>query len=134
MVDASPPPPSPYQLLERIRRGRGELAILARERPATFLVRARGAIGPALIRADLARARAFGSAHPDGWDYVVDTSEVRFAHPLNVFWLREIRKLPNLSRYMVVAPSPSVRRAIAWTRWLVRPDRVVESMDELERR
>ena len=123
---------SEFQLAEHLRHGSGELRIYVREHPAAFLVRAIGTIGPSLIRADLKRAEDFGNAHPSGWDYVADTTSVRFAHPLNVLWLRRVRSLPNLSRYLVVAPSPSVRRAIRWTSWIVAPDRVVSSLDELD--
>lgn len=132
MTDASHVAVSCFQFVERFHRGSGELSIYVREQPAAFLVRASGTVGPALIRADLARARDFGRSHPEGWDYVADTTCVRFANPLNVIWLRRIRKLPNVSRYFVIAPSAAVRRAMRWTKWVMKPDRVVSSMSELE--
>lgn len=131
MSDSSLPLPPSFRLVERIRRGRGELELCVRDSPPTFLVRAVGGIGPALVREGLARAAAFGEAHPKGWDYVADTTRVRIANPLNVFVLRRIRQMPNLVSYIAIAPSPAVQRAIRWTSWIVRPDRVVSSMDEL---
>jgi hypothetical protein len=132
MSDTPFPLPTSFQLVERIRRGPGEFELYVRNTPTTFLVRAVGGIGPALVRDGIARAAAFGEARPEGWEYIADTTRVRVANPLNVFVLRRIRHLPNLTSYSVIAPSPAVRRAIRWTSWIVSPDRVVSSMSELE--
>ncbi len=105
----------------------GRLEFEASEDPPRFLVRAFGYVGPSLLKADLAAAAEFGRAHPGGWTYVVDTTHVRFANPLNPIWLRRIRRLPNLQRYLVIAPNPMVRALIFLGRWIVRPDSVVKS-------
>ena len=115
--------------LANIRRRGGRLELTAEG--DQLCIAASGYVGPSLLRADLAAAAEFGRRHPDGWTYLVDTSGVRFANPLNVFWLRRIRALPNLRRYVVIAPSGFVRFMIRMASWLVRPDRVVRSRAEL---
>src|SRR5262245_16673753 len=109
----------------------GRLEIEQNENPARFLVRAHGYVGPSLLRQDLAAAHAFGQKHPGGWDYVVDTTFVRFANPLNPLWLTRIRRLPHLRRYIVIAPSAMVRIMMALASWLVKPDLVVRSSSDL---
>ena len=105
--------------------------MLYRDDPATLWVAPEGYVGPTLLRAELHAAARFGREHPGGWDYVVDTTAVRLANPMNPLWLRRVRALPNLARYFVVAPSLPVRVAIRAARALVRPDAVVARASEL---
>ena len=124
-------PPSGFEPYGRVERRGGSIDLFARAEPATLWVHPRGFIGPSLLRAELERAAAFGADQPAGWDYVVDTSEVRFVHPLNPLWLRRIRSLPNLGRYLVVAPALSVRIGLRAAGWIVRPDAIVARADDL---
>ena len=120
-----------FRIEREISGRRGRLALLVRESPAALLVRAEGFVDPALLRADLAFAEEFGRAHPEGWDYVADTSAVRAAHPLNLLLLRRIGRLPYLRRYVVIAPSRAVRMLILASSLLVRPDVVLRSIEDL---
>ena len=52
-------------------------------------------------------------------------------NPINPLLLRRIRRLPNLSRYLVVAPAWHLRFAIRSAGWIVRPDRIVADRSEL---
>src|SRR5439155_6345326 len=97
-----------------------------------FWVEPRGYVGPSHLREVLARAAEFGARHPGGWDYVVDTSRVTIVNPLNPIWLRRIKRLPNLRRYVVIAPSRFARFMMRLSSWIVRPDRIVASRDELD--
>jgi hypothetical protein len=124
-------PPPGFAPFASVRRPGGRVALFAREDPATLWVVPRGYVGPGLLRAELALAARFGSAHPGGWDYVVDTGAVRVANPLNPIWLRRIHRLPGVSRYLVIAPSLLVRLAARAARRLVRADAIVAHASEL---
>lgn len=126
------PPPVGFRALARVARRCGGIERFARPRPAALRVVPRGYVGPAPLREELVLARAFGAAHPERWDYVVDTTSVRFACPLDPLWLHAIPALPHLARYLVIAPSPLVRALVRAARPLVRVDAVVADRSELE--
>jgi hypothetical protein len=121
--------PPGFTLIGAASRRGGRLELLSRADPPALLVRAYGYVGPSLLREDLSFAARFGAERPQGWDYIVDTTYVRVANPLNPLWLRKIRGLPNLRRYLVVAPNPAVRAMIRAMGWLVRPDQILERLD-----
>jgi hypothetical protein len=96
---------------------RGSLRLGVRSRPASLWVVAFGYIGLKLLRRELATAAEFGNTHKEGWSYVVDTRAVWGLNTLNVFWLRQIPRLPNITGYFVIAPK--------WMQWLARPASVI---------
>ncbi len=112
--------------VERIRRRFGALELYASD--DVLLIVASGYVGPSLIAEELERAAAFGRSRPGGWRYVVDVSRVRFANPLNVFWLRRVRRLPNLRGYVVIASSPLARALLGVATRLVGANAVVPSL------
>lgn len=71
--------------------------------PPLYLVSAGGFVGPAILRDVVARLTEFGTAHPDGWGYIVDVRKVVAPSIRNARYLRQIHDLPNLKRYVVVA-------------------------------
>ncbi len=107
----------------------GSLEISGDGEQNRLIVTARGYIGPALIRRELAVAREFGLACPDGWDYIVDTSALRMANPLNLLYLRRIPALPNLRGYIVVAPKRWVRLLMALASPLLRPTAILTARE-----
>ena len=123
--------PAGFEPFARVTRWGGSIELLVRAEPAVLWVRPRGYVGPALLRAELEQAERFGALRTGGWSYVVDTSGVRVAHPLNPLWLRKIHRLPNLSGYYVVAPALPVRLALRALSPLVRPDAIVARPEAL---
>jgi len=97
--------------------------------PAIFWIVAEGFITPSLIREELPIVESFGRDHSEGWDYVVDTTRVWFIHPYNPVLLRKIRTLPNNRSYIIIAPF-MVRLLGRLVTWLIRPTRIVRSVDE----
>jgi hypothetical protein len=112
--------------VEIVRRRFGEIELY--ESDDVLLVVASGYVGPSLLREELARAAAFGRSRPRGWRYVVDVSRVRFANPLNFFWLRRIGRLPNVRGYVVIAPSPLARAVLRFASRLVGAQAVVPTL------
>jgi hypothetical protein len=114
----------------RFSRKGGYLAV--RTADNVLWVDAHGYIGPSLLRDDLAFATRFDAMHEGGWTYVVDIRRVRWANPLNIFYLRKITRLPNLRGYIVVSRSRFVRFLLRLGRWLVRNEAVGSSRDALK--
>ncbi len=124
--------PDGYRTLSEARRRFGSLTFATNHDPAVFWILARGIITPSLLREELTIVRAFGAEHPEGWDYVVDTTRVSVIHPLNVLILRSIHTLPNIRRYVIVA-SPVVRALAGISATLIRPTSIVRSSREAQR-
>lgn len=117
-----------------IQRKFGHIIVYALESPALLYIQANGYIGPSLLQETFELAQGFGKHHTNGWDYIVDTTGVKIANPLNVFWLRKIHQLPNLRRYIVITPAFFlVRMLIPLVSFLVRPDVILSSEEALNR-
>lgn len=121
--------PDGYLQREVLQRRLGSLSFAISNDPPVFWIVAKGFITPSLIREELPIVEEFGKRHPGGWDYVVDTTRVRMIHPYNPMLLRNVRNLPNIRRYIIIAP-PMVRffgRAVSW---LIHPTHIVSNTDE----
>ena len=113
-----------------LRTRTGRIQVEERDGDRMFLVIAAGHVGPTLVRFDLDRAATFGRRHPEGWWYVVDTTGVLVPNPLNVVYLRRIRRLPQLQGFVVVAPRRALRLVARVLAPVSRPDAVVASLPE----
>lgn len=96
-------------------------------------LRPSGIINPILIKEDLKAAMIFGLMNPKGWDYIVDTEKVLFPNPVNLFYLKEIKKLPNLNQYIIYAPNPAFRLLQKMTSFIMKPDKVLVNQEELNK-
>lgn len=105
---------------ELMRRG-GRIELLHNIDAATVVAVASGWIGPRLLSDEFIVLRDI-TATSDDWRYVVDTTDVRFANPLNVIILRRLASLRGLSTYRVVAPRAPVRMVLRILRRLVGAD------------
>ncbi|MCB9091578.1 MAG: hypothetical protein H6621_08915 [Halobacteriovoraceae bacterium] len=74
-----------------------------------FIVKPQGIIQPSLIKKDLSEARAFSHSLQCSWTYIVDTSKVLLANPLNLIYLNQIKNLPGIEKFIVIAPNPIIR-------------------------
>ncbi|MEM7110969.1 MAG: hypothetical protein AAF614_00955 [Chloroflexota bacterium] len=111
----------------------GQINIQEKFSPPHLMVQAIGYVGPKMLQDTLAYAQTFGKKHPHGWDYVVDTTKLGIAHPLNPIWLRKIHHLPHINRYIVINPSsPLMRLAAPLVKLLLGPDIMLDSVDRLD--
>ena len=84
--------------------GFGKVEILQDLRKHLFLARPHGFINPNLLREDLEMAKKFSYECPDHWTYVTNTEDVKLVNPLNILYLKEVKKLKNLKEIAVYAP------------------------------
>jgi hypothetical protein len=98
----------------------------------TLYIRPSGIINPILIKEDLKAAMIFGLMNPKGWEYIVDTSNVLFPNPVNLFYLKKIKDLPNLNNYIIFSPDPKVRFLASLTNFIIRPDIVLVDQKKLD--
>lgn len=122
-----------YQNLNKvldIKRSFGRLRLYTSKNK--FIVRPSGVINPTLVKIDLKYARDFGEAALD-WDYIVDTSEVKFANPINLFLLRRVKSLPNLSRYVIYSPSKMTQFLVIIGELFMSPDKIIKSKIEFKK-
>lgn len=111
----------------------GKITIQKQTNPSYLLVQAKGYVNPKMLQATLAIAEEFGREQPQEWDYIVDTTELKVAHPLNPIWLRKIHKLPHLNRYIVINPPFFLMRLLSpLIKLLLGPDIILNSIDELD--
>ena len=74
-----------------------------------FLAKPKGFIHPRHIRFDLNQLRQKTNNIQTSWTYVVDTSEVIFANPLNIFYLYRIKSITGFKSFYLIAPNPVIR-------------------------
>ena len=118
------------KLILDISKQGGRLQIYSTEKK--LYIHPSGIINPVLIKEDLKAANIFGLMNPKGWDYIVDTEDVIFPNPLNLIYLKEIKKLPFLNKYIIFAPNPLVRFVSKFTKFLIEPDLVITKHKDLE--
>jgi hypothetical protein len=110
----------------------GSLKISVSEEKGLFLIEPKGIINPGLVLADLKAAHQFGSEYQKPWIYIVNTENVLFPNPLNLFYLSRIKELPFISEYIVYAPSFVVRLLGSLTNLIIKPDQVLKNTDDLK--
>lgn len=112
--------------------GEGEVKIVEDFDKHLFLARPRGVINPTLLDEDLKRAKEFSEKCSDHWTYCTNTEEVRLVNPLNILFLKEIKKLKKLREIVVYAPSVFNRILIYFAAPIFRPDRVIKKKNEFD--
>jgi len=97
-----------------------------------FLAHPRGIINPSLLDRDLKEATEFSEKLDCEWTYCTNTEDVDLVNPLNIFFLKEIKKLKNLKEIVIYAPSFFNRLLLKIAAPLIRPDRIIKDKKEFE--
>ena len=85
-----------------------------------------------LLKQDLMFVSDFDRSQTQPWTYLVNIAQVRFAHPLNPFYLNQLKNNNHLKQYIVYIPSP-VLRFINRAFWILIPiDQMLKSEQELQ--
>jgi hypothetical protein len=110
----------------------GSLKITVDREEGLFLVEPRGIINPSLVQFDLEAAIAFGSEIKKPWIYIVNTKNVLFPNPINLFYLSRIKELPFRERYYIYAPRLVVRVLARLTGFLIKPDQIIKTESDFK--
>jgi len=120
--------PIVWRPVDRVEARFGSIEFSASDNPPVLLVVPKGYIGPTLVRRDLAIARRFAREQRRPWSYVVDPTDA-VPNPLNLVFLRSVRKLTNVRSYDVVARRQPMRTIARLLVALGGPDAVFTSID-----
>lgn len=97
-----------------------------------FLAHPKGMINPTIVNEDLKKAREFSEKCPDHWTYCTNTKDVKLVNPLNIFFLKEIKKLKKLKEIVIYAPTLGNRLLIKMISPIFQPDRVLKKESEFK--
>jgi hypothetical protein len=96
-----------------------------------FLVKSFGFVTPKLVKQDIQLAHKFAKECKQDWIYIVDTENLKFVHPLNIIYIKEIKNLNGLKKYIVFAPKLILRLLIYFAKPVIFPDRIIIQKSEL---
>ena len=96
----------------------GQITLYFNEKGRLLLAQPSGYISPQLLLKELNFLRQFAAQQTRPWKYMVDLTEVRFAHPFNPFLLRRFKRLQQLHSYTAYSPSRLLRFAMKMTAWI----------------
>lgn len=111
----------------------GTLEVMEDLKRHFLLLKPQGIINPTLLREDLKRAREFSEKVDGEWSYVTNTEDVKLVNPLNLFYLKEVKKLKKLKRIIIYAPGFVNRMLIRMASFIIQPDKIIKNRDEFER-
>lgn len=117
------------KVVEKAESG-GKVQILEDLDKRLFLARPHGMINPSLVAEDYKRAVEFSRRVQGAWTYCTNTEDVRLVNPLNLMFLKEIKKLKRLKQIVIFAPGTVNRMLIRLASLIIKPDRVIKDRKE----
>jgi hypothetical protein len=124
--------PQAYIKVKEIDTRLGKVILYTNPARTLLYAEASGYISLGLLKQDLTFVSDFDRSQTQPWTYLVNTAQVRFAHPLNPFYLNQLKNNNHLKQYIVYIPSP-VLRFINRAFWILIPiDQMLKSEQELQ--
>jgi hypothetical protein len=124
--------PQAYIKVKEIDTRLGKVILYTNPARTLLYAEASGYISLGLLKQDLTFVSDFDRSQTQAWTYLVNTAQVRFAHPLNPFYLNQLKNNNHLKQYIVYIPSP-VLRFINRAFWILIPiDQMLKSEQELQ--
>lgn len=123
--------PKAYLKIEELKTPRGKIILYTNPTRSLVYAEASGYISPGLLKQDLAFVSDFDQSQTQAWTYLVNTAQVRFAHPLNPFFLNQLKNMTHLKHYIVYIPSPVLRFINRSFGKLIPIDQLLKSEQEL---
>ena len=124
--------PQAYIKVKEIDTRLGKVILYTNPARTLLYAEASGYISLGLLKQDLTFVSDFDQSQTQPWTYLVNTAQVRFAHPLNPFYLNHLKNNNHLKQYIVYIPSP-VLRFINRAFWILIPiDQMLKSEQELQ--
>ena len=118
-------------LVEKFESKHGFIDIFSNSTRSYLYVKPHDCIVPSLVIEDILFAQHFGLSAQANWNYIVDTTNVLIANPLNIFYLRQIKTFPNLKQYIVFAPNSIPRLMLKSTSFIIKPDLILTHYNTL---
>ena len=124
--------PQAYIKVKEIDTRLGKIILYTNPARTLLYAEASGYISLGLLKQDLMFVSDFDRSQTQPWTYLVNIAQVRFAHPLNPFYLNQLKNNNHLKQYIVYIPSP-VLRFINRAFWILIPiDQILKSEQELQ--
>lgn len=124
--------PQAYIKVKEIDTRLGKVILYTNPARTLLYAEASGYISLGILKQDLTFVSDFDRSQTQPWTYLVNTAQVRFAHPLNPFYLNQLKNNNHLKQYIVYIPSP-VLRFINRAFWILIPiDQMLKSEQELQ--
>jgi len=121
-----------YIKVKEIDTRLGKVILYTNPARTLLYAEASGYISLGILKQDLTFVSDFDRSQTQPWTYLVNTAQVRFAHPLNPFYLNQLKNNNHLKQYIVYIPSP-VLRFINRAFWILIPiDQMLKSEQELQ--
>lgn len=120
-------------LMKTFKNKRGQINVFRSEKDLSIIVTPQGFISKRLLQQFLQELKVITENQAGlSMNHIIDTSKVVFANPLNLFYMREIKKLKGIGWYMVIVPNPLLRILVFLTKWINKPDKVFKSMEDCQ--
>ena len=117
--------------IKEIKTPLGSIFLYTNTKRNLLYSKALGYISLGLLKKDLNFVQSFNSGN--SFTYLVNTSKVKFANPLNPFYLAQIKNNKFLKAYLVYIPSPFVRLMNQLYKKINPVDLVLKTEKELTR-
>lgn len=115
--------------IKEINAPLGSVSLYTNTKRDLLYAKASGYISLGLVKKDLSFVQSFNTTRT--WTYLVDTSKVKFANPLNPFYLAQIKNISFLKTYAVYMPSAFVRLINQLYKNINRIDLILKTEKEL---
>ena len=123
--------PQAYIKVKEIDTRLGKVILNSNPTHTLLYAEASGYISLGLLKQDLAFVYDFDQSQTQPWTYLMNTAQIRFAHPLNPFYLNHLKNNNHLKQYIVYIPSPVLRFINRVFGSLIPIDQMLKSEQEL---
>ena len=124
--------PQAYIKVKEIDTRLGKIILYTNPARTLLYAEASGYISLGILKQDLTFVSDFDRSQTQPWTYLVNIAQVRFAHPLNLFYLNQLKNNNHLKQYIVYIPSPVLRLINRAFGTLIPIDQMLKSEQELQ--
>lgn len=121
------------QKIKEKKESGGKLEIFYDFKKNFFMARPHGIINPSLLKEDLEKARHFANECNRPWTYITNTENLLIANPLNLLYLKEVKKIKNLKQIAVYAPGIINQMLLRLASFIVKPNKIFTNKIEFQK-
>jgi len=123
--------PQVYLKVKEIKTRMGKVILYTNLTRTLLYAEASGYISLSLLKQDLAFVSDSDQSQTQPWIYLVNTAQIGFAHPLNLFYLNHLKDKNYLKHYIVYINFPFICFINHSFRKLISIDQILKSEQEL---